>query len=92
MFDKDVARMLNFEDMADDDLRSITAPTLLITAQHDVVTPEHVLKMSRLIPGATLVILPGTHGGFIGAAEASTAKDSKLPGVTAALVQEFLNE
>jgi pimeloyl-ACP methyl ester carboxylesterase len=92
MFEKDVARMVNFKDIADDDLRSIKAPALIISADHDVTTPEHAIKMSHLIPNAQLVILPGTHGSFMGAAEAATAKGIKLPEITAALVEEFLNE
>jgi len=91
MFEKDKFRMENFKDMADRDLESIKAETLLMTAQHDVVTPEHVLKMSKLIPGARLVILPGIHGSFIG--EICTAKkDSRMPEIAAVLVEEFLDE
>lgn len=91
MFDKDKTRMLTFKDRTDDDIRSIKAAVLLMVADHDVVTSEHVLKMSRLIPDARLVILPGTHGSFIG--EVCTAKkNSKLPEITAALVEEFLSE
>ena len=91
MFEKDKSRMENFKTMADRDLESIKAETLLMTAQDDVVAPEHVLKMSKLIPGARLVILPGTHGAFIG--EICTAKkDSRMPEMTAILVEEFLDE
>ena len=91
MFEKDKQRMLNFKDMSNDDLKSIKAPTLLMVADHDVVMPEHVLKMSRLIPYARLAVLPGTHGSFIG--EVCTAqKDSKLPEITAGLVEEFLHK
>ena len=91
MFEKDKQRMLNFKDMSDDDLRSIKAPALLIVAYHDVVTPEHVLIISRLIPDARLVILPGTHGSFIG--EVCTAqKGSKLPEITVDLIEEFLHK
>jgi pimeloyl-ACP methyl ester carboxylesterase len=91
MFDKDRERMLTFKDLSDDDIRSIKAPTLLMVADHDIVKPEHVLEMSHLIPDARLVILPGTHGSFIG--EVCTAKKgSKLPEMTAALIEEFLNE
>ncbi|HEX9513572.1 MAG TPA: alpha/beta hydrolase [Puia sp.] len=91
MFDKDKERMLTLKDRTDDDLRSIKAATMLMVADHDVVMPEHVLKMSRLIPDARLVILPGTHGSFIGEV-CTSKKGSKLPGMTAALVEEFLNE
>lgn len=92
MFEKDVARMESFKDMADNDLQAIKAPALIMSADHDVTTPEHAVKMSHLIPNAQLVILPGTHGSFMGAAEAGTSKGSKLPGITAALVEEFLSE
>jgi pimeloyl-ACP methyl ester carboxylesterase len=92
MFEKDVERMLTFKDYTDDDMRSIKAATMVIAAQYDVIRLEHIIKMSHLIPGARLVILPGTHGAFIGAAEAPSSKDSKLPGITAALVEEFLND
>ncbi|MDB4921964.1 alpha/beta hydrolase [Mucilaginibacter sp.] len=91
MFNKDKQRMITFKDWNDDDLRSIKAPALFMVADHDVITVEHTVQMSRLIPGAQLAVLPGVHGSFIG--EAGTAKNgSKLPGMTAALVEEFLNE
>jgi pimeloyl-ACP methyl ester carboxylesterase len=91
MFEKDVQRMVTFKDWPDDDIRSIKAAALIMAADHDVITVEHIVKMSQLIPGAKLVILPGTHGSFIG--EVCTAiKGSKLPGMTVALVEEFLNE
>ena len=52
---------------------------------------EHTVQMSRLVASAQLAVLPGVHGSYIG--EAGTVKNgSKLPGVTAVLVEEFLNE
>jgi pimeloyl-ACP methyl ester carboxylesterase len=90
MFDKDKERMLNFRDFTEDDLHAIKAPTLLMAADHDVVTLEHIVKMSQLIPGSRLVILPGTHGSLIG--EAGTKAGSKLPEITVELIEEFLNE
>lgn len=93
MFGKDVARRLAFKDWKDDDLRSIKVSALLMAADEDVITLEHTVKMSKLIPGAQLVILPGTHGSFIGAAEPGTVeKGSKLLEITATLVAEFLNK
>ena len=89
MFDKDVARMLSFKDMADDDLRAIQIPALLIGGSRDVVLPEHILKMSRLMPRAEAVILPGTHGAAIG--EVGSAQKSRtLPCIGAALIEGFL--
>jgi pimeloyl-ACP methyl ester carboxylesterase len=66
MFDKDRARMLHFKDWKDQDLASIKSPALIIAADKDVVTTEHAVKMSQVIPNAELMIVPGTHGSFIG--------------------------
>lgn len=90
MHDKDANRMRTFKDWNDSDLQMIKAPALIMNADKDVVTNDHALKMSKLIPGATLVILPGVHGAFLG--EVCTAvPGSRLPEITAALVIEFLN-
>jgi hypothetical protein len=91
MFEKDRSRMEHFQDMSDEDLASIKVPTLLMVADHDVVTTGHVLKMSQLIVGARLVVLPGIHGSFIG--EVGTVKkSSRLPETSAELIEEFLND
>jgi pimeloyl-ACP methyl ester carboxylesterase len=83
--------MEHFRDISDEDLASIKVPALLMVADHDVVTAGHVLKMSQLIAGARLIVLPGTHGSFIG--EVGTVeKDSRLPEISAALIEEFLND
>lgn len=94
MFDKDVARMVNFKDIPDDAIRSIKASALIMVTDHDVVVPDHAVKMLHLIAGSNLVILPGGHGAFIGAAEAGGAgvdkKGISLPEMSVALVEEFL--
>ena len=91
MFEKDVARMVAFKDWSDDDLRSIKAPALIINADKDVVTNEHAVKMSRLIPNTELMILPGTHGAYLG--EICTAvPGSKLPEMTVEAIEEFLEK
>jgi pimeloyl-ACP methyl ester carboxylesterase len=91
MFEKDRSRMEHFTDMRDEDLVSIKVPTLLMVADHDVVTASHVLEMSQLIAGAKLVVLPGTHGSFIG--EVGMIKEgSRLPEISVALIEEFLND
>ncbi len=90
MFEKDRARMVSFKDWSDDDIASIKAPTLIIAGDKDVVTPEHVLQMAGKIEGSELMILPGNHGSFIG--EAMTTKQgSKIPALTAAVIEEFLD-
>jgi len=91
MHNKDRDRMIAFPDWSDDDLRSIKAPALIINGDKDVVTNEHVLKMSKLIPNAELMILPGVHGAYLG--EICTAvPGSKLPGMTVEVVEEFLEK
>jgi len=92
MFEKDVARMATFKDWPDDELRAIKAPTLFMASDNDVMTVEHTTQMSRLVPGAKLVILPGGHGAFLGSAESGLPKESQMPAITAALVGDFLNE
>jgi pimeloyl-ACP methyl ester carboxylesterase len=59
-FDKCVQRMRNFEDIPADLMRSITASTLVIVADADVMRPEHAVEMFRLLPHAQLAVLPGT--------------------------------
>lgn len=43
-----------------DDLRALTAPTLLVIGDNDFVRVEHAAEMQALIPGARLAVLPGT--------------------------------
>ncbi|MFI1095597.1 alpha/beta fold hydrolase [Streptomyces sp. NPDC020917] len=43
-----------------DDLRGLTAPTLLAIGDTDFVRIEHAAEMLRLIPRAELAVLPGT--------------------------------
>jgi pimeloyl-ACP methyl ester carboxylesterase len=93
MFEKDVARMETFKDIPDDVMQTIKAPAMIIISDHDVIMREHGVKMSRIIPGAELVVLPGVHGSSVGALEAGPGKKgSKLPEITANLVEVFLNE
>ncbi|MGO4229241.1 alpha/beta fold hydrolase [Arthrobacter sp. YAF34] len=66
MFELDRQRMLTFPGWPDDDLRRITARTLVLAADRDVMSPEHAVRMSRVIPGARLMIVPGGHGDYLG--------------------------
>lgn len=91
MFNKDKSRMINFKDYADEDIQSIKAKALIMIADHDVITLEHTIKLSRLIQNAQLAVLPGIHGSFIG--EVCTAKDGrKIVEMTANLIDEFLSQ
>jgi len=91
MFEKDKQRMLDFVDLSDDDLKGITADTLLMVADKDVIKPEHVVKMSRLIANAQLVILPGVHGTMIGENLNPEVSDKTIE-ITAHLIETFLNQ
>ena len=91
MHDKDAKRMVEFKDWRAEDIQSISSPTLIINGDADVVRPEHAVEMFRLLPNAKLAILPGGHGEYIG--EVMAAKEgSKLPEMTVALIEEFLDE
>ncbi|WP_420843082.1 alpha/beta fold hydrolase [Geothrix terrae] len=60
MHDKAVQRMRHFKDIPADALRSITAPTLVVIGDADVIRPEHAVETFRLLPHAQLAVLPGT--------------------------------
>ena len=89
MHDKDAERMRKFEDVPDEAVRGVRSPTLLLLGDRDVVKPEHALELTRLIPGARLLILPGGHGDYIGEA-VFTQRETRYPELTAGLVEEFL--
>jgi pimeloyl-ACP methyl ester carboxylesterase len=90
MFEKDRNRMLQFKDWRDEDLAAITAPALLVFGDHDVATREHAVDMSQKISGSELLILPGSHGSYMG--EAGTeVNDSTIPALTLAVISAFLN-
>lgn len=65
MFEKDSQRMIHFHDWDESLLRSIQAPTLFITADQDIMKPEHTAEMWRLVPGSRLLVLPATHGSYM---------------------------
>ena len=88
MIDRDVARMRSFQDMTDEEIESIAAPALIIVGDHDVVRPEHAVEMYRLMQHATLVILPGSHGEYMG--EITTMKPEQHDYPALAIIEEFL--
>jgi pimeloyl-ACP methyl ester carboxylesterase len=90
MHDKDAARMQRFEDVPDDALRSVRAPTLIVLGDQDIVTPQHAVELTRLIAGARLLILPGGHGDYLGEA-VMTQRQTRYPELTVRLIEEFLD-
>lgn len=90
MHDKDAARMRSFRDVPDALVASVRAPTLVVAGDQDIVRPEHAVELTRLIPGARLLILPGGHGDYLGEA-VMTQAETRYPELTARLLEEFLD-
>lgn len=90
MHDKDAARMRNFEDVSDELVRSVSAPTLIVLGDRDIVKLEHAVELTRLISGARLLVLPGGHGDYLGEV-VMTQTDTRYPELTARLIEEFLD-
>jgi pimeloyl-ACP methyl ester carboxylesterase len=89
MFNKDKQRMIDFKDISDTALKTIKAPALFMVADKDVITIEHTVAMSRLVNGANLVVLPGTHGEFFGEVVSANGIN-EIPRATALLIEAFL--
>jgi len=66
MHDKCAKRMVEFQDITDEQLRAVKAPVLIVIGDKDVMTPEHAVEIHRLINGSQLAIIPGGHGEYIG--------------------------
>lgn len=91
MFNKDVQKMNAFKGWTDKQMKSITAPTLVINANNDVSSVEHAVEMHHIIPNCELVIFPGGHGTYLGAIE--SLNNGKFPQFNAVpLVEEFLDK
>lgn len=64
--DPKLKMMLTQPDISGDQLRRITAHTLVLAGQHDMIKELHTRAIARCIPGALLRILPDeTHGSYI---------------------------
>jgi len=90
MHDKDLARMRSFPDVPDARLRAIKAATLILLGDRDVAHPEHAVELTRLIPGARLLILPAGHGDYLEEA-AMPHRDTRYPELTVGLIEDFLD-
>jgi pimeloyl-ACP methyl ester carboxylesterase len=67
MFRLDRELMLTgFADWPDALVAAITAPTLVVAADRDLVRTGHAVLLASLIPGARLLIVPGNHGDYLG--------------------------
>ena len=52
--------MRDFNDVPDEVIHSINAPTLVVSSDRDVMRPEGAIELFRLLPHAQLAVLPGT--------------------------------
>lgn len=86
-----MSRLIGFQDWRPEDIRSITAPTLIMLADGDIASPEHAVQMMRLIPCSQLAIFPGAdHGAYLG--EVTTTKHcNDCPRAAVAMVTRFLD-
>lgn len=91
MFDKDVERMKAFKGWDDEQLKAIKAPTLLMSGNTDIISPEKAVEIYHLIPDCELAILPGGHGDFLGAIE-TLRSDKWEQSYAAELIEQFLNK
>ncbi|WP_285114914.1 alpha/beta fold hydrolase [Leifsonia sp. fls2-241-R2A-40a] len=66
MFELDRELMLGFEDFPDALLAAVTAPTLVVGADRDVIRASHFVELAALLPDARLLIVPGIHGDYLG--------------------------
>ena len=83
MFHRDVERMKNFADWPDAQIKGVQSPTLLIIGDQDLVRPEYIVELSRMLPHGRLCILPGHHGEYL-------ESPGPLPHCTAMMVDDFL--
>lgn len=58
LFDKVLRQTMEWKGFSRDELKSITAPVLIASSDHEFVPVEHSLEISRLIPNAQLAVIP----------------------------------
>lgn len=86
-----MTNLLQFEGLSPEQLAKIQSPTLLLHGNNDVAPVEHILEFSHLISNSQLAVFPGGHGAYLGEAMAGK-QGSKVPELTAILIEEFLEE
>lgn len=90
MYKRDTERMQHFQDIAEDKIKGIQAPSLIIVANQDAPTMEHGVEMARKIPNAQLLIVPGGHGDYLG--EINTLKPGQTEYPVVDMIISFLEE
>src|SRR4030095_3962704 len=77
--------LAGFTDWSDDLVTSITAPTLVVAADQDVIRPRHTVLRTSLIPTPPLPIVPPNHAAHLG--ELAAAAGSPGPALAENLVR-----
>jgi len=91
MHDKDAKRVINFKDIPNEQIIAITAPTLIVIADKDVITIDHAVELHKLIKNSDLAIIPGVHGEYLG--EITTIKsDYKDSDLITPIINKFLDK
>jgi pimeloyl-ACP methyl ester carboxylesterase len=83
--------VVNFKDIPDEKIKAITAPTLIIIGDKDVITPEHAIKLHSQIANSELAIIPGGHGEYIGEVTTITP-DFKESHLVVPMIEKFLDK
>lgn len=91
LFELDRRRILDFPGWSDAELGAITADTLVVSADRDVVTAGYAARMAGAIPGARLLVVPGGHGDYLGE-QAASGGDLRTMHATVPFLLRFLGE
>ncbi len=90
MWARDSYRMRSFQGWSDELIGTIQCPALIVSGDLDIVTPEHLVKMHRVIKGSRLIILPGGHGEYLGERSTGNA-ERQIHEAFVAMVDKFLD-
>lgn len=90
MFELDQQLMLGFEDFPDELVAGIAAPTLVVGADRDVIRVQHFVELAALLPDARLLIVPGSHGDYLGELLAASGDTAPVRALAPYLLR-FLN-
>jgi pimeloyl-ACP methyl ester carboxylesterase len=91
LFELDSRRILDFPGWSDEVLGTITASTLVVSADRDIITAEQAARMASVVPGARLLIVPGGHGDYLGE-QAASGGDLRTMHATVPFLLRFLDE
>ncbi|WP_235347443.1 alpha/beta fold hydrolase [Arthrobacter sp. SPG23] len=90
LFELDHRRITEFPGWSDGELGTITASTLVVSGDRDIVTAAYAAQMAGAIPGARLLIVPGGHGDYLGE-QAASGGDLRTMHATVPLLLRFLD-